>query len=342
MDTPVESPQPSPTSALAKSRSLLATLANSSIYVSYERAFSCATGLPMALVGGTEWHHSLRGKRNENSFCALLARQNSACAACLRMQEALSKGAISGACTMTCHLGLAESAVPVYNGKEVFALLRTGQVLRERPSDNQLRVVEKKLRSFGIANPATLLAAYRKTAVIEPKRYDSAVQLLALFGQQLSAMTNELLIGQEHAEPPVVVRAKEYIHSHAADELSLGEVARAAHTSPSYFCRLFRKTTGLNYSQYLSRVRLERAKQLLLNPNLRVSEIAYEVGFQSLTHFNRIFKKLLGESPTEYRGHLRAAQVINDSDETRCRTRTPSPYRARDGMDIRAAALVHP
>jgi len=42
----------------------------------------------------------------------------------------------------------------------------------------------------------------------------------------------------------------------------------------------------------------------LLNPNLRVSEIAYEVGFQSLTHFNRVFKKVIGESPTEYRGHL--------------------------------------
>jgi len=49
---------------------------------------------------------------------------------------------------------------------------------------------------------------------------------------------------------------------------------------------------------------VEKAKNLLLNPNLRVSEIAYEVGFQSLTHFNRVFKKTVGESPTEFRASL--------------------------------------
>jgi AraC-like DNA-binding protein len=51
-------------------------------------------------------------------------------------------------------------------------------------------------------------------------------------------------------------------------------------------------------------MRTERAKNLLLNPNLRVSEIAYEVGFQSLTHFNRVFKRILGRSPTEFRERL--------------------------------------
>jgi AraC-like DNA-binding protein len=54
----------------------------------------------------------------------------------------------------------------------------------------------------------------------------------------------------------------------------------------------------------VSRLRIERAKELLLNPHLRISEIAYEVGFQSLTHFNRVFRRILGKSPTEYRGKL--------------------------------------
>jgi AraC-like DNA-binding protein len=67
---------------------------------------------------------------------------------------------------------------------------------------------------------------------------------------------------------------------------------------------MFKKATGINFTDYLSRVRTERAKNLLLNPNLRVSEIAYEVGFQSLTHFNRVFKRILGRSPTDYRGQL--------------------------------------
>ena len=58
------------------------------------------------------------------------------------------------------------------------------------------------------------------------------------------------------------------------------------------------------HKRFLSRVRIEKSKNLLLNPNLRVSEIAFEVGFQSLTHFNRVFKKILGQSPTEYRVQL--------------------------------------
>jgi AraC-like DNA-binding protein len=54
-------------------------------------------------------------------------------------------------------------------------------------------------------------------------------------------------------------------------------------------------------------VRIEKAKNLLLNPNLRISEIAYEVGFQSLTHFNRVFRKITGQSPTDYRDKLPSA-----------------------------------
>jgi AraC-like DNA-binding protein len=63
----------------------------------------------------------------------------------------------------------------------------------------------------------------------------------------------------------------------------------------------------LNFTEYVARVRTEKAKNLLLNPNLRISEIAFEVGFQSLTHFNRVFKKVAGHSPTQYRGQFLAA-----------------------------------
>ena len=82
------------------------------------------------------------------------------------------------------------------------------------------------------------------------------------------------------------------------------QVAAAVHTSLFYFCKLFRRVTGTTFTEFVSRTRLEKAKNLLLNPNLRISEIAYEVGFQSLTHFNRVFKKVERESPTCYRARL--------------------------------------
>ena len=55
--------------------------------------------------------------------------------------------------------------------------------------------------------------------------------------------------------------------------------------------------------ELVARTRTEKAKNLLLNANLRVSEIGYEAGFQSLTHFNRVFEKIVDESPTKYRSH---------------------------------------
>jgi YesN/AraC family two-component response regulator len=111
-------------------------------------------------------------------------------------------------------------------------------------------------------------------------------------------VSNQLLVQQANAEPPVITNAKNFIREHQTEDLTLKAVARAVNTSTFYFCKMFKKATGLHFTHYLSRVRVEKAKNLLLNPNLRVSEIAYEVGFQSLTHFNRVFKKVTGSSPT--------------------------------------------
>jgi AraC-like DNA-binding protein len=98
--------------------------------------------------------------------------------------------------------------------------------------------------------------------------------------------------------------AKDYVASHQSDPIKLEQIARALNVSKYHFCRSFKHATSLTFVEYLSRVRIEKAKILLHNNNLRVSEIAYEVGFQSITHFNRIFRKLVGYSPTEYRSRL--------------------------------------
>ena len=140
--------------------------------------------------------------------------------------------------------------------------------------------------------------------MVPTKQHDSVVKLLAIFAQHLAMLSNQVLVQHENAEPPVIRRAKEFIQEHQAEDISLGQVARAVNTSTFYFCKMFKKVTGINFTDYLSRVRIEKSKNLLLNPNLRVSEIAFEVGFQSLTHFNRVFKKVLGQTPTEYRAQL--------------------------------------
>ena len=287
---------------------MIEKLSSSKIYQDYERAFSETTGLPVSLRPVESWQLPHRGKQKENPFCARMSEQNGSCAACLRAQQKLSEAATQEAQTMTCSVGLCDTAVPIRVGDRLIGFLQTGQVFRKKPTTAQFDRAAKWLAQWGLGDELSeLRKAYFETRVLSPKEHAAVVKLLEIFAQHLAVASNQIIVQQENAELPVVTRAKEYILQHQEDDLSLGQVAKAVNTSTFYFCKLFKKVTGINFTQYLSRVRIEKAKNLLLNPNLRVSEIAYQVGFQSLTHFNRVFKKVIGESPTEYRAQLSSA-----------------------------------
>jgi AraC-like DNA-binding protein len=115
-------------------------------------------------------------------------------------------------------------------------------------------------------------------------------------------------VRQETAESPVITRARNFINTHQNEDLSLAQVAQAVNMSAFYFCKTFKKATGMTFTDYLARVRVEKVKNLLLNPHKRVSEAAYEAGFQSLSQFNRVFRKIAGESPSRYRDKLHGAE----------------------------------
>ncbi len=287
---------------------LIDALASSQLYQDYERAFNEATGLPVSLRPVESWQLPHHGRRNESSFCALMAQKSRSCAACLQVQAKLSQTATHEAQTVKCPAGLCDTAVPVRLGEELIGFLQTGQVFRQAPSAAQFERTARQVREWGLdVDQCQLKEAYFDTRVLAPKQYDSMVKLLTIFAQHLSLLSNQLAVQSANAEPPVITRAKDFILQHQTEDLSLGQVAHAVNTSTFYFCKLFKKATGMSFTHYLSRVRIEKAKNLLLNRNLRVSEIAYEVGFQSLTHFNRVFKKILCQSPTEYRAQLPAA-----------------------------------
>ena len=85
---------------------------------------------------------------------------------------------------------------------------------------------------------------------------------------------------------------------------SQGVLAAAVNSSAFYFCKMFKQATGLTFTDYLARTRIEKVKNLLLNPHKRISEVAYETGFQSLSQFNRVFRRITGQAPTVWRAKL--------------------------------------
>jgi AraC-like DNA-binding protein len=145
--------------------------------------------------------------------------------------------------------------------------------------------------------------------VLNKRQYESILRLLTIFAQHLSTLSNQLAVKQQNSEAPMVSRARVLIADRHAEDLSLETVANAVNTSAFYFCKMFKKSTGLTFTDYLARVRVEKVRNLLLNPHKRISEAAFEAGFQSLSQFNRVFRRVAGEAPTTYRDRLHGGRA---------------------------------
>ena len=111
----------------------------------------------------------------------------------------------------------------------------------------------------------------------------------------------EETISNNRAEPVEIWKARKFIHEHADEELSLTEVGKVVNISANHLSEKFKEVAGINFVDYVARIRVAKACDLLRNSNLRISEIAFAVGFQSLSQFNRVFKKLTQKSPTQFR-----------------------------------------
>lgn len=279
-------------------------LLRSRLYRDYETVFTKATSLALALRPLEYWQLAHHGKKNENAFCALLAEHPATLAVCLDAHDKMIRHTGDIPHTVTCPFGLSETAVPVKLGPQTIGYLRIGQVLRRAPQRSDTDKVSRTLEEYGLRFTKQVREAWEQNPLIPPEKYNAIVRLLAFFAEQLSALINQIMLETQNTEPPLVQKARDYIEKHKMEPLSLADVAKASGASVFHFCKVFHKSTGLKFTDYVARVRLEDARTQLLNPSRRVSEIAYDVGFQSLTQFNRIFKRVFGQSPTEFRAHL--------------------------------------
>jgi len=286
--------------------SLFEKLSESELFKTYQTAYRCATGLPLRLVRPEASVSELLCQEDVNSasFCDKLNLCKSACHACVEVNERLMKEAgINGPTTCHCFTGMASTAIPIRNGPALIGFLRTGQVFHKTPAPKRFETVSAALGRQGLKQKdlEKLRAAYQQTQVVEPERYNSMVTLLVTFGQQLNRHVEKLALISEGSEPAAVSKAREFIDRTLSDPLPLSLVARHAGLSESHFCRVFKEATGLTLTDYVNRRRIEWAKKELLKPEVRVSEIAFQIGYQSLSQFNRSFARFTGSSPTHFR-----------------------------------------
>ncbi len=129
-------------------------------------------------------------------------------------------------------------------------------------------------------------------------------QVMKYFEEQIKKFISKINDQRNSIGRQAVVKAKGFIESNYAAEISLKEVADIVYLNPSYFSQLFKETTGENFINYLTKVRIEKAKGLLERSDYKVYEVAQAVGYADQAYFSRIFKQVVGLNPADFRRRL--------------------------------------
>lgn len=280
-------------------------------------------------------------EEERSQFCRLIQSTAKGKRRCLNCDRLAVKKAfqMKAPYIYTCHAGLTDFVVPlILNGKLVGSLL-SGQLLTQKPKISDFDKVWIRVRDLDIDRDA-LKKAYKKVKVFSRKDLDLAIKLFSLFAnyivekelanilqkklishqkkllsevqkreklrrelkQAMPFLRLETLSTKEQTRRERIAReAKHFIESHYAEPLNLNIVSESVFLSPSYFSSLFREYTKFTFSEYLTRVRIEKAKGLLERLDLNITEVAEKVGYEDFNYFSQVFKKLTGLSPSEYR-----------------------------------------
>jgi AraC-like DNA-binding protein len=183
--------------------------------------------------------------------------------------------------TVTWFAGLSESAVPVYVGDHILGFLETGEVMLKNPTKKHFASITRQLRAWGYkANWRQLERAYFRSVrfIAAPVSRDVAAS------EYFCATPFHLCrinwwYGAKKTSPPTWRGRGNLSSSIRREPLSLGRVAHAANISRHYFCKMFKKATGMNFIDYPLKSTSREIENFLLNPNSRISEAAFAAAF---------------------------------------------------------------
>jgi AraC-type DNA-binding domain-containing proteins len=181
----------------------------------------------------------------------------------------------------------------------------------ERYPDCELDIKLKVLEFILFAEQKAFLSGgmtyyfkYRQDYLKNLIQTDNYEKLRKWFIEKLSDACRNITTKKEEQTCGIISRAKQFIEENYNRDISLDDVSRIVDISPYYFSKLFKEETGENFIEYLTNIRMERARKLLQNRELSIKNICIDIGYSDPNYFSRIFKKQAGLTPTEYREGL--------------------------------------
>jgi AraC-like DNA-binding protein len=264
-------------------------------------AFTCATGVPLALAPASTHAGA------ERVFCVKGCLGGHSGEVCRQKLLQAEKRAVTrlGPAQYCCPSGLVKILVPVFiNGRHAGTLL-AGPLALHSLDERRLERLTGHLEKLGLGGRLEeLQITWQFSPHLSSAKCRAAGTLLRMFGRYLEETGSQFLRSAAAKPSPLLQRIEAFLAECRTGQVSLKEVAARVNLSPCYFCAVFKKQTGLTFRQYQTRQRLEKARQLLADNNLRVSDVAFESGFESIPYFNRAFRRRFGCSPTQYRLRL--------------------------------------
>lgn len=285
----------------------------SPVFVEFSRAFRKLSSLPLNLVSALplESRVCFACDGRENSFCAKITATPVGADACLRIQNDGRARAHHHAmpAATRCFSGLIDLYVPVVVHGHHAATLVSGQVAQRKLTPSDFKPVADLLKKWRLHNEAgKIRRALLASNTVDYFTIDACLEVLKLFALELSRAWEQLVSLPKVKISNSVQKGLDLVRERFTDpKLDMKTAAKTIGLNHFYFCKIFKKEAGVGFLEYLNRERVRNAQKLLANPGVRIKEIVYKSGFQSIATFNRVFKKHSGVSPSRYRRHLFSA-----------------------------------
>jgi AraC-like DNA-binding protein len=273
-------------------------IAGKKILQDYHAVLYKLTGIAIDYISETGEIMTLCPAEHYNPLCSYIYNCPGGAAACARAdRENIEKAAASKKSVIyECHAGLIDIIVPLFVNGQYIGCLTTGQILKQKPTKKSFREFLNKVKTLKL-NEEQLREYYFKTVVMSERQIEAMVELMSLVGNYILESENKLLFLESINERKKVLAARQFIEQNYKKKLTVDNIANSVFLSESHFGHIFKHEVGISPINYLNRFRIDKAKELLRNTKSSITDIAYSVGFNSLPHFNRIFKEMEGVSP---------------------------------------------